>query len=261
MTMLDRMHSARPLSPADHASIGHNNPPGPVEHARDATRELSGFLTEHPVIQDHAAAKLGGGYVERTRIALKSMEDERVELVAPHNQALDAINTPRRLVRDPLERILKELRKRLTAFAQAEEDKRAAAAEEARRTAEAAEKAAREAEAREQEAIANAAQGEMTTVGEAIAEADAAFDEFQRADRTAARAERSVPVRIGSVMGGRTLSMRTTEVLVVEDAVKAITALGVTDKIRDAILSSARDFRKAFDELPAGVASTYDRSM
>ena len=68
-------------------------------------------------------------------------------------------------------------------------------------------------------------------------------------------------VRIGSIMGNRALSMRTVEVLVVEDACKAIKAIGLTDKIRDAILSSAKDFRKAYDELPDGVISTQERSL
>ena len=55
--------------------------------------------------------------------------------------------------------------------------------------------------------------------------------------------------------------MRTVEVLVIDDVAKAIKILGLTDKIRDAVLSSARDFRKNFDELPDGVRSTWERQL
>ena len=120
---------------------------------------------------------------------------------------------------------------------------------------------AREAEAREKEAIEGAAVGEVTDVGGFIVEADAAFNQFQKADRAVAIAERDVPVRISSMMGGRALSMRTTEILLLDDPIKAIRAIGITEKIRDAILSSARDYRKLKGELPKGVSATHERKI
>jgi hypothetical protein len=55
--------------------------------------------------------------------------------------------------------------------------------------------------------------------------------------------------------------MRRTETLVLDDAAAAIAAIGVTDKIKDAILSSARDYRKLHGSLPAGVSAVTERQF
>lgn len=243
------------------APVGHNRAPGPIDSAKEAMGELGAWLKEHPVIQSPQEAKDGGAYVERTRIALGDMEAERTEKVAPLNKELAGINGAYRLVREPLEKVLKELRRRLTDYATAIEAARIAEANRLRQEAEAKEAAAREAERLEQDAIASVDVGECADVGAAITEADQAFGEFAKANRQAAVAERNVPVRIGSVMGGKALSMRTRRVLVIEDACKALKALGLTDEISTAILRSAKHFEEAHGELPAGVVETYERSI
>lgn len=238
-----------------------NQPPGTIDSAKLAMTELSGWLKEHPVIQSPPEAKDGAAFVERTRITIAEMEAERTAKVAPLNKELGEINGAYRLVRDPLERALKELRSRLTKYAADLEAARIAEAERLRREAEAKERAAREAEAREREAIDDAAQGVESDVGGAIAEADHSFGDYRKADKAAAIAERNVPVRIGSVMGGRSMSMRTTRKLVVQDAAAAIKVIGLTDDIADAITRAAKKFEDAFGELPAGVVETFERSM
>lgn len=238
-----------------------NAPPGTIASAKEAMTELSSWLKEHPVIQTPTEAKDGGAYVERTRIAIAELETERTGKVAPLNKELGEINGSFRAVRDPLERALKELKGRLTKYAADLEAARIAEAERLRREAEAKERAAREAEAREREAIDDAAQGVESDVGGAIAEADQSFGDYRKADKAAAIAERNVPVRIGSVMGGRSLTMRTTRKLVVADAAAAIKVIGLTDEIADAITRAAKKFEDAFGELPAGVVETFERSM
>jgi hypothetical protein len=57
------------------------------------------------------------------------------------------------------------------------------------------------------------------------------------------------------------MGLRDRETLAVTDWQAAITEVGLTDTIRDAILASARSYRKAFRELPEGVIATYDRSL
>lgn len=237
------------------------HPPGPIQSAQDNLAELTVFLKETPVIGSFAEAKLAGGWIERTRIALKTMEDERAEKVAPLNEKLSTINGAYRAIRDPLTKAYDVVKARLTKYNRDEEEKRNAEAERLRQEAAEAERLAREAEAREQDAIACADVGECTDVGTAITEADAAFGDFKRADRTAAVAERQSKVRIPSMMGGKSISMRTVEVLTVTDACEAINNMGLTDKIRDAILSSARDFRKAYGDLPDGVSATQQRQL
>lgn len=238
-------------------TIGHNQPPGPIDYAKEAMADINTFLREHPVIENHDQARAAGGWIERTRIALKSMEEERTVKVAP----LIAINESYCAVSEPLKKILLELRRRVTAYTSAEEAKRKAEAERARRAAEEAERQAQAAIAAADDAIACADVGECTDAGTAIAEADAAIRDAGRLARSAARAERESTVRIGSVMGGRAISMRTTEVLIIDDPGRALKVLGLTEKIAEAILSSARDFRREFGELPDGVRVEQKRSV
>lgn len=238
-----------------------NNPPSVVDHAREAFAELSAYLKDNPVIQQREQALLGSGYIERTRVALTAMEAERVEKVKPLNETLSVINAAYRGVRDPLETALKTLRGRLSNYANAVEAARIAEAEKLRLEAVERERIAREAEEAERAAIEDADAGECTDVGGAIKQADTAFADYSRANRQATIAERNVPVRFSSALGNRSLSMRTVEVLVIEDIARAIQVMGITDKIKDAVLSSARDFRKEFEELPAGIKATTERSI
>ncbi len=62
-------------------------------------------------------------------------------------------------------------------------------------------------------------------------------------------------------MGNRALAPRTVEVLTVTDAAAAIKEMGLTAKISDALCSSARDYRKEFGELPAGISAGSKRSV
>ena len=240
---------------------GHNNPPTVIESAKEAMAELAKFAEDNPVIQTFDEAKLYAGWIERTRVALQAMEDERKPIVDPLNAQLEAINKPYRLVRQPLEKLYDLVKARLTKYNNAVEAARLKEAQRLREEAEARERAARQAEADEQDAIACADVGECADVGGAIAQADGAFKDFQKADRAAATAERNVPVRIASVMGGKALSMRTTEVFIVEDACAAITAMGLSEAARQQLIKDAKRFREATGELPDGVKSTYERSL
>ena len=248
---------------------GHNHPPGPLESAKEAAAELSAFLKEHPAFQSPGDAKEGAAWIERTRAALKEARDERDSKTKPLNEQVKAIRETYDIVREKteknpgglLERAYNELKRRWTAYSNAVEAARIAELRRLQAEREQAERAAREAEAREADAMAAVDVGVCEDVGDAIVQADAAFKQYEKADRQVAVASRNVPVRVGSIMGGRSLSMRTVEVLVIEDAAAAFEALGPTEKIREAILSSARDFRKAHGELPTGISSTYERSV
>jgi hypothetical protein len=247
----------------DIARIGDNlpRPPATLSLAQEAMNRLSFWLTDHPVIQTPEDARQANevfGSVQRT---LKDMEAERHLYVDPLTEQVSAINLEYRVIRQPIERALDELKRRLTSYVAAEERTRAAEAARLRAEAEAKERAAREAEAREAEAIAAVDTGVCEDVGSAIADADAAFADYQRADRAAAVAEKDATVRLHSVLGGRARTMRTTEVLTVSDASAAIGTLGVTEKIAEAIVSEARAWRKAHGTLPPGIAVEFVRSM
>jgi hypothetical protein len=188
------------------------------------------------------------------------LETERRGKVDPLNAHVKSINAEYKKPRELIEKQTEQVSARLTDYAREEERKRAEEAERARLAAEEAERIAREAEAREREVKENAAVGEAVNVTAAIVEADQAFSDFQKADREAARAAREVPVRLGDGFG-RTVSMRTKETLQVDDWQAAINVLGLTEHIREAILTSARAYRKLKGELPAGVTSQTERSI
>jgi hypothetical protein len=252
--MLDRTDSTG-------LGIGHNNPPSPIEIATSTTAELSRWMADHPAVQSEDHAGAGKVLVDRAKASLDEMEAERDGLVRPLNEQVKAINDRYRPARTSLEKLADELKRRLSTYARALEIERVRRAEEARKAVEEAERAAREAEQREREAIDDADQGVCDIdLGVATREADAAFAAFRKADHVAARAERDSRIRI---TGGfnRAMGLRDRETLTVTDWQAAITELGLTDLIRDAILTSARAYRKNFRELPEGVVATYDRSL
>ena len=244
-----------------HADIGHNRPPADIAAAREAMNALQHFLQETPAILSPSEAREANEFAARTERTLKDMEACRKEQTEPHNLALQGINALYRAVRQPLERALDELLKRLTVYVDREEKKRQAEADRLAEEAAALEAAARAAEAAEKEAIANAALGETTDVAGLIEDADTAFDDFAMAARQAALAQRDVPVRLRSVLGGRARTLHSTEILHVTDAHAALTELGITEAIRTAILSSARAYRKINGRLPAGVVAEKVRSL
>lgn len=240
--------------------LGHNNPPSPVEFAREALADLGAFLRDNPIIEA-GQVKEGTLFAERVRKTLQDMEDARKAEVGPLNDKVKEINGKYRTARGPLESLFTTLRLRLTDYTAREEAKRIREAEIARQTALDKEMEARRAEEAEIEAKANSSLGEVVELAERVVEADQAFNEFQRADRAAAVAERETRVRLPSQLGGRALSMRTTEVLKVNDAVEAARYVGDHPKVIEAILTAARDYRKQVGVLPAGVSATHTRSI
>jgi hypothetical protein len=252
-----------------HPGIGHNNPPEPtvLERAEQAGVTISNFLNETPIINEQSLIE-AKRLVDQTRGAMAELEAERNDLVRPLNEEVDTINSRYKALHNTnekkpgiLDRLLAEIKARLTAYGVAEEARRIQAAEAAAREAEKAEAAAREAERIEQQAKMDAAIGVLDTgVGQAIADADQKFSEFEKASRFAARAERGVAFRIGDG-NSKTLAMRTEKTLVLENYGKAIKAIGPNPKIETAILSAARDYRKLHDKLPDGVAEVSERKF
>lgn len=249
------------------AVIGGNNPPEPtpVERAQNAQAELGKFLDATPVITDGPHLVEAKRLVEHARGAMAELETERDALVRPLNEQVSSINTRYKAIHNTdskkpgtFDKVLNELKARLTAYAVEEEARREREARAARAAAEQAEAAAREAERIEQQAKQDAVVGVVDTgVAEAIANADAKFSEFERASRFAARAERDVTFRIGG--GDKSLGMRTEKTLVLENYNKAIKAIGPNSKIEAAILSAARDYRKLHNRLPDGVTEFSER--
>lgn len=249
------------------AMIGSNNPPGPIDHAQSVIDDINAWLSDHPTIEDEDQAREAKPYLDRAKLALEEVESERDGKVRPLNEQVKSINDTYKALHNTdakkpgrFDKIVIELKARLGAYLAREEEKRRLAAEKARLAQEEAERIAREAEAKEAEALENAKAGEVIDVAQVTQEADAAFSEFERQSRFAARAERDTKVKIG---GGfdKSASLRSVETLHLDSYGMALKAIGPNDKIRDAILSAARDYRKLHGELPAGVSATFERKL
>lgn len=252
------------------AIIGGNNPPEPtpLERAEDAQAALGEYLNNTPVITEGVHLVEAKRLVEHARGAMAEVEDERVALVDPLNKQVASINGRYKAVHNTdskkpgtLDKILTELKGRLTAYGREEERKREEAAAAAAKIAAEAEAAARAAEDAERQSKQDAVVGVIDTgVAEKIAAADQAFAEFETASHFAARAERDTSFRIGNG-SGKALGMRTEKTLVLDSYAKAIKAIGKNEKIETAILSAARDYRKEHGALPDGVTEHTERKF
>lgn len=250
------------------ALIGGNNPPGPLVMAEVIMKTLSDWMKEHPVIETEEDARAAKPLIDRAKAAMDEVEAERDDMVRPLNERVAEINSEYKAVHntDPkrpgtFNKVFNELKSRLAEYLRAEEQRRLAAAAEARRLQEEAEQQAREAEARETAALSNAAVGEIgVDVAAVTKEADEAFGVFERQSRFADRAERDTKVKIGGGFAGA-VSLRSAETLNLDDALKAIAIMGVSEKLREAILSAAREYRKQHGKLPDGVSSIKERKL
>jgi hypothetical protein len=253
--MLDRTDP----NPREH--IGANQPPSAIDFAKESTTALSGWMKDRPVIDSDDDARAAKLLVDRAKSSLESMETERDGLVRPLNVQVKAINDRYRAPRTLLEKVRNSLLDRLTAYARRLEQERLRKAEEARKAAESAAQAALAAQQREQEAREEVEQGVCDVdIGEVAAETDQAVAALGKAARAVARAERDTKVRVGSGFG-RVMTLRNTETLTVTDWKAAISSIGLTERIAEAILIEARAYRASMSELPDGITATYDRSL
>lgn len=242
---------------------GNNGPPSIIDAVWSTYRDVSAWMEGAPVLQNAEQAGEAKLFWDRAKAAEADLESARDSQVRPLNTRVKEINAEFKKVSEPLVRLRSELQSRMSAWALAEERRKAAEAAALRKAAEEAEAAARAAEAAEQEAKEDAAAGCVVDVGEAIGEADAAFAEYQAASREAARAERDVKGRIGGGFG-RAFSVKTTRTLTIADPVKVVVAImekagRVPEKVTDALLTAVRDFEKTFGALPSGVSVEHVR--
>ena len=243
------------------SNIGDNNPPDMAATAIDVAKNISAWMSENPVIQTEDSARDAKVWLDRGKLCVKDLEDERDGKVRPLNEQVQGINAYYRHPRETLQKILQEISQRISSYIREEERKRVAAAAEARRIAEEAERRAREAEAAEQEALRSASAGELgLDIASHVVAADDAFHEAQVAARQAALAERESHVKIGGGLS-RAVSLKQKETLILDNPIAAIKAIGMTDGIRNAILSAARAYRKLNNKLPSGISVKIEETI
>lgn len=247
--------------PEDRLAIGGNNPPSMIATCDTVAEDISGWLAEHPVIQSEEDAKQAKLHLDRGKLSLKDLDDERDKAVRPLNEQVRSINEAYRPTKLILGKIIEQIGARVTAYIRAEEQKRIEAAREAARIAAEAERRAREAIAAEEAALESANTGELgVDTKTAVVAADSAIRDAEKAGRQAERAERETRVKVGGGFG-RATALRNIEILVVSDPKAALECLGCTEEIKEAIIKAARAYRRIFGDLPDGVESQTERKL
>ena len=226
----------------------------PIEIAEQAKAELAAWLDKHPVITTEDEAREAKLVFDRAKAAYGDLETARNAETQPLHAAWQNAIAKFKPMVESFGKFVTLLDSRMQTFLREQKRKADEAAAEAVRKAQEAERIAREAEATEREAIDDASQGVIDAgVATATAEADAAFEEAQRAQREAARAVRDTHVKIGGGFSGRAMGLRTEKTLHLIDVHAAIKEIGLTDDIKQAVLKSARAWKKINNRWPAGV--------
>lgn len=240
----------------------HNNPPSMIDTTAEVTKNLSQWLADFPTVSTEEEARELKVQIDRAKLCMKDLEDERDGKLQPLTLMLNGIRESYRRARVPLGAVLDQMLEVLDGYLRREEERRAALAAEAQRIALAAEARAREAERIEAEKRDDALQGEVgIDVAEYSAEADSAFEEFTAAKRAAIIASKEAKVRIGGGFS-RALGLRKRETLELEDAVAVLGDLGtVPENVKSALLTAARAFRSVHGRLPKGIKQTVDRTL
>ena len=264
--MLDR------TAPNPREHIGANQPPGAIELAEPTIEALRAFLADNPVVGNEDEAREAKAILDRTVAALKGIDDERKSKTDPLNAQLRELNSQYHKWHNSgsksgiWDKLLAELRSRMTAFAREEERKRRETAEAARRAAEEAAETARQAAETEAQARDEASMGvcDIDLTG-AVEEAKATSDAAMRANWAAQTAEKQSHVRIGGGFG-KVATLRDREILSVTDWRAAIEDMCGSNGapptvIIDAILTAARAYRRENNELPAGISASYERRI
>lgn len=243
------------------SEIGHNNPPEVIDLASGVISSISEFMSEWPVVEDEEDARRMKLQVDRAKACIKDLEAERDTKVRPLNEQVSDINGKYRQPRRLLGSLLDEMLARIEDFVFAERERREKIAAEAEAKAREAERLALEAERIEREKLDDASKGEVgVNVAEVIADADQAFEEYEKAERQAILAKREMHVKVGGGFS-RAIGLRSKETLHVEQPFVAIMMLGITPDIREAILKAARAWRKVHGTLPDGVVSTTEERL
>lgn len=245
-----------------------NQPPAvAIESAREAWSQINSFLRDVPVIETLEQARNAATQTRLGKTALKELEAERTGTEDYKDwKSLDAkikeANKSYKTAKDQLDALLEQVDGRLWCFSEAEKERKRQEAAEAQRKAYELARRAQDLAAQRDEAIEDAAMGVETDAGQLIVEA-------AQIDRRAALSahiadgmmQAAETVKIRDDFGGRAVSLRNPDVPTVTDACAAITAMGMTGKIEEAIVSSARDFYRAHQEWPKGITIVKQRSI
>ena len=88
--------------------VGHNQPPDMTVSADETMKNLSNWMSEHPVIEDEDTAREAKVYIDRAKLCVKDLEDERDKKAHLLKKMNNELERPRELNRKLLETLLVE---------------------------------------------------------------------------------------------------------------------------------------------------------
>jgi hypothetical protein len=243
--------------------LGGNKGPDMTGTAATTTADISAFMSETPVIETAEQAGEAKTFLDRGTLCTKDLDDERKTKTYPLDKERERIFDYYRGPRELLQRVIEELRRRLTYFAAAEEARRIEIARQNAERARVSEEAAQAAEQREHQAMVEADSGVLGGDIAALAhDADTAFAEFKKAEHQAQISERETHVRINDPVGmRRAVSMRGHDVIIITDAIAFIKETGVPHNLEEPMRTVARAFKKVHGRWPAGVEVHVERKV
>ena len=239
----------------DLAPREHNIPPSQIEFAGETAGFLSDWLKEHPVVETEEDAREAKLHEDRAFLCKKDAEDEQKREKLPYREKIKEIDNKYGPVLEQLTKLLTILKERSRDYLKRQEAERQRRIAEARKKAEEAEQAAREAEEREREAIDDARVGAESDIGAVIKNADEKFKQFQQAERALAYVE-AEKVRLPSDLGRRTTTLGTLRQreLIVTDPMKALSIMGWSERLLEALGTDARLYKRKHGRFPDGVS-------
>jgi DNA repair exonuclease SbcCD ATPase subunit len=252
------------------ASIGHNNPPSPIEDLKERAglirASLNQAMKEAPVIQTQEDGEKYANAIKAGKSMAKEIEDKRKAADKPFNDAKAANKAAHDAIAKPVNDLVKVASDKLSDWLIAEEARRQKELALLRQQEKEAEEAAAKLIAEAEEAIEDSNQGVVEDLDEKITAANEAYDAQQAQARATATAARNVrPILKGSIAGGRGLSLRTKKEIVVDDPYAALRDMAKhgadLSKVKEVIASCARAFKSEHKRLPNGVSETEERSI
>lgn len=233
----------------------HNNPPASasIEMAETAAKALADFLSAHPVIDASNEAALKIVY-DRANLAKRDLDDaDDTETKPLYRKWQDAL-AKYKPCRAKLDSLLSDAGGRIQSYLRAKKAEADRVAEAARLEAARLVAEADAAIAAHDEAVEDSKVGVIVDMNATLDEANRKVEEAQRALRSEARAERDTAVKL---KGGfdRGIGLKAPKkVLRLENFNDAISEIGLTSDITEAVFKAARAYKKLHGRLPKGIA-------
>lgn len=218
------------------------------------------WVTERPKIENQEMADKAGAFLRQARTSVTDAERERKDTNRPLDEQIKANNKVYAAITETLDKLSFVINGRLNAFATKLREEQEAIAKAAREAAAAAAAEAEVLRLKQEETLKKAEAGELVgkfdDVAKTTQETREAEQRAKQLERDASAAEKLKPKFGGEHFtdgSRRSLTQRTVETPIVEQAGLVLRAVGTNDQINAALITAARAYKKLKGRWPAGI--------